>query len=70
MEFASSIGKSAFSCLRLNKFGKVANLGPGEYVPDMAFTKPAELPRPKIIKPQRNYAYLPGCISLWGRVWA
>ena len=36
-----------------------AKQGPGEYVPDVAFTKPADLPRPKIIKQQRNYVQLP-----------
>jgi len=34
-------------------------LGPGEYVPDRAFTKPAELPRPKLLKQRRNYEQLP-----------
>jgi len=36
-----------------------AKVGPGEYVPDVAFTKPEDLPRPKIIKQQRNFAHLP-----------
>ena len=34
-------------------------LGPGEYVPDVAFTKPEELPRPKVLQQRRNYEQLP-----------
>lgn len=34
-------------------------LGPGEYVPDRAFTKPEDLPPPKLIKQRRNYEHLP-----------
>src|SRR3990167_2246302 len=36
-----------------------AKLGPGEYVPDVCFTKPADLPAPKIIKQQRIFPPLP-----------
>jgi len=34
-------------------------LGPGEYRPDVAFTRLEDLPPPKIIKQRRNYASLP-----------
>jgi hypothetical protein len=34
-------------------------LGPGEYRPDIAFTRLEDLPRPKIIKQQRNYESRP-----------
>lgn len=34
-------------------------LGPGKYVPDRAFTKLEELPRPKLIKQRRNFEHLP-----------
>jgi hypothetical protein len=34
-------------------------LGPGEYRPDIGFTKLEDLPRPKVIKQPRNYAYRP-----------
>lgn len=33
--------------------------GPGEYQPDMAFTKPEDLPPPKVVKQRRTYAQLP-----------
>jgi len=35
-----------------------AKVGPGEYVPDRVFSKSEDLPRPKILKSQRNYAFL------------
>ncbi len=34
-------------------------LGPGEYRPDTAFTKPEDLPKPKLIKQSRNYPSRP-----------
>jgi hypothetical protein len=34
-------------------------LGPGEYVPDVAFRRIEDLPRPKIIKQRRNYPQWP-----------
>ena len=38
-------------------------LGPGEYKPDIAFERSADLPRPKVIKQSRNYGHraCPGC---------
>jgi hypothetical protein len=40
-------------------FAPPPKLGPGDYVPDVAFTKPEDLPQPKIIKHQRNSMHLP-----------
>ena len=34
-------------------------LGPGEYLPDVAYQRVEDLPRPKIIKQHRNYDHLP-----------
>jgi hypothetical protein len=34
-------------------------LGPGEYRPDLVFTRPEDLPSPKIIKQRRSYESLP-----------
>src|ERR1700694_4643747 len=34
-------------------------LGPGEYKPDIAFERIEDLPRPKLIKQQRNHAHQP-----------
>ena len=34
-------------------------LGPGEYRPDIAFTRPEDLPPPKIIKQRRSYESRP-----------
>jgi hypothetical protein len=34
-------------------------LGPGEYRPDIAFTKLEDLPKAKVIKQRRNYEHLP-----------
>jgi len=36
-----------------------AKLGPGEYRPDIAFTRLEDLPRPKIIQQRRNYESRP-----------
>jgi len=34
-------------------------LGPGEYIPDVAFQRIEDLPKPKLVKHQRNYRHLP-----------
>lgn len=39
--------------------GGHGQLGPGEYRPDVAFTRLEDLPPPKIIKRRRNYEALP-----------
>ena len=38
--------------------GGHGQLGPGEYRPDIAFTKLEDLPKPKVIQQRRNYARL------------
>jgi hypothetical protein len=45
----------------MNKIPSTAQpkLGPGEYRPDIAYTKLEDLPKPKLIKQQRNYASRP-----------
>jgi hypothetical protein len=36
-----------------------SKLGPGEYKPDIAFSKPEDLPKPKRLRQRRNFASLP-----------
>ena len=36
-----------------------SKLGPGEYVPDVAFQRIEDLPKPKIVKQSRNYRHRP-----------
>ena len=41
------------------KKSTTAKLGPGEYRPDVAFQRVKDLPRPKILKPKRNFTHQP-----------
>jgi len=46
--------KSTFSSASKSKDKRLSKLGPGEYKPDIAFTRVEDLPKPKIIKETRN----------------
>ena len=46
--------KSTSASVSKSKAKRTSKLGPGEYKPDIAFTRVEELPKPKIIKETRN----------------